>query len=142
MEMDMKDDFGVAAERLMAAASLLEQAVERLTQSQSAFAVDAEASIGRIVATVEGQRELELEKKLATAEAEIATLRAAAEYVSSPVTHGRRTLPMSTVSLLAKQGVGEEAAVEPGALDTALASLSMEQRFAVKAQLHRAGLLG
>ena len=43
-------------------------------------------------------------------------------------------------SLLAKQGVAEES-VEVGALDAALTSLSMEQRFAVKAQLIRAGLL-
>ncbi len=51
--MEMKDELGLTVERLAAAAGLLEQAVERLAQRQSAFAVDAEASIGRIVATVE-----------------------------------------------------------------------------------------
>jgi hypothetical protein len=45
------------------------------------------------------------------------------------------------VNLLAKQGVSADS-IEAGALDAALSSLSMEQRFAVKAQLMRAGLLG
>jgi hypothetical protein len=57
------------------------------------------------------------------------------------VTHGRKTLPVAMVSLLAKQGVAVDS-IEAGALDAALVSLSMEQRFAVKAQLMRAGLLG
>jgi len=103
--------------------------------------MDAEASIGRIVATVENRRESELEEKLAAAEAQIAELKAAASSVPTTVTNGRKTLPVAMVSLLAKQGVTVDS-MEAGALDTALVSLSMEQRFAVKAQLMRAGLLG
>jgi phosphoserine phosphatase len=141
MEMEMKDELGVTVERLAAAAGLLEQAAERLTQRQNDFAVDAEASIGRIVATVESRREAELEEKLAEAEAQIAELKAAAASVPVAVTHGRKTLPVAMVSLLAKQGVTVDS-MEAGALDAALVSLSMEQRFAVKAQLIRAGLLG
>jgi hypothetical protein len=41
-------------------------------------------------------------------------------------------------SLVAKEGV----AVEAGALDAALRSLSLEQRIAVKSEMMRAGLLG
>jgi hypothetical protein len=141
MEMEMKDELGVTVERLAAAAGLLEQAAERLTQRQNDFAVDAEASIGRIVATVENRREAELEEKLAAAEAQIVELKAAAASVPVAVTHGRKTLPVAMVSLLAKQGVTVDS-MEAGALDAALVSLSMEQRFAVKAQLIRAGLLG
>jgi phosphoserine phosphatase len=141
MEMEMKDELGVTVERLAAAAGLLEQAAERLTQRQNDFALDAEASIGRIVATVESRREAELEEKLAEAEAQIAELKAAAASVPVAVTHGRKTLPVAMVSLLAKQGVTVDS-MEAGALDAALVSLSMEQRFAVKAQLIRAGLLG
>jgi hypothetical protein len=141
MEMEMKDELGVTVERLAAAAGLLEQTVERLAQRQNDFALDAEASIGRIVATVEGRREAELEEKLAAAEAQIAELKAAAASVPVGVTHGRKTLPVAMVSLLAKQGVAVDS-IEAGALDAALVSLSMEQRFAVKAQLMRAGLLG
>jgi hypothetical protein len=142
MELEMKDELGITVERLTAAAGLLEQAVERLAQRQSDFALDAEASIGRIVATVEARREAELEEKLAAAEAQIAELKAAAA-VSVPVTvtHGRKTLPVGMVNLLAKQGVAVDS-MEAGAVDAALVSLSVEQRIAVKAQLMRAGLLG
>jgi len=140
MEIEMKDELGATVERLAAAAGLLEQAVERLAQRQSDFALDAEASIGRIVATVEGRREVELEQKLAAAEAQIAELKAAAN-VPATVTYGRKTVPVAMVDLLAKQGVMMES-MEAGALDAALVSLSVEQRIAVKAQLMRAGLLG
>ena len=134
--MNMKEDLEMTAvvERLAATAGLLEEAVERLAQRQS----DAEASIGRIVATVEARREAELEEKLAAAEAEIAELRASS--VSPTVTNGRKTLPVAMASLLAKQGVTVDS-IEAGALDAALVSLSLEQRIAVKAQLLRAGLL-
>lgn len=138
--METKDELTVAVERLAAAADLLEQTIERLTERQSAFAVDAEASIGRIVATVEARREAELEEKLAAAERRIAELHAAAS-VPVAVTNGRKTLPLAMTNLLAKQGVSLES-VEAGTLDAALGGLSMEQRFAVKAQMLRAGLLG
>src|SRR6266478_8467230 len=92
MEIEMKDELGRTVERLAAAAGLLEQAVERLAQRQNDFALDAEASIGRIVATVEGRREVELEEKLAAAEAQIAELKAAAGSVPVAVTYGRKSL--------------------------------------------------
>ena len=139
MEMEMKDELGSAAERLVAAAGLLEQAVERLAQRQNEFSLDAEASIGRIVATA--GREAELEAKLAEAEAQIAELKSAADSVSGLVTNGRKTLPVAVTNLLTKQGVSAES-IEAGAVDAALTSLSVEQRIAVKAQLMRAGLLG
>jgi len=116
----------------------LEQAVERPAQRQSEFALDAEASIGRIVATV--GREAELEAKLVAAEAEIAELKASAS-VTIAVTNGRKTMPVSVTNMLAKQGVAVDS-LEAGALDGALGSLSIEQRIAVKAQLMRAGVLG
>jgi hypothetical protein len=142
MEIEMKDELGNTLERLAAAAGLLEQALERLAQRQNDFALDAEASIGRIVATVEGRREAELEEKLAAAEATIAELKAAAgASVPVAVTYGRKTLPVAMVNLLAKQGVTVDS-MEGGAVDAALVSLSIEQRIAVKAQLMRAGLLG
>lgn len=138
--MEMMEELGVTVERLAAAAGLLEQAVERLAQRQSDFALDAEASIGRIVATVESRRETELEEKLAEAEAKIAELKAAADSVPVDVTHGRKTMPVAMANLLAKQGVTVDS-MEAGAVDAALVSLSIEQRIAVKAQLIRAGLL-
>ena len=143
MEVEMMEDLGVTVERLAAAAAMLEQAVERLAERQSDFAMNAEASIGRIVATVatgEARREAELEEKLAAAEAQIAQLKAAAASVPATVTHGRKTLPAAMENLLAKQGVAVDS-MEAGALDAALANLSIEQRIAVKAQLLRSGML-
>lgn len=153
MDMEMKDDLATTMDRLTAAAGLLEQLADRLAQRQTD---DLDATIGRIVATVEARRETELETKLAAAEARIAELEAATESGapsklrlggSAATEHasGRKTLPSSMTTLLAKQGVASEsletASLEAGAVDAALASLSLEQRIAVKAQLLRAGLL-
>jgi hypothetical protein len=139
MEMEMTNELSGAAERLAAAADLLEHAVERLAQWQSEIALDAEASIGRIVATA--GREAELEAKLAAAETEIAELKASAGHDAYAVTSGRKTLPVLVTNMLTKQGVALDS-LDAGAVDGALGSLSIEQRIAVKAQLMRAGLLG
>jgi hypothetical protein len=114
MDMEMNDDLGTTIDRLTAAAGLLEQTVERL------------------------------EEKLAAAEQSIAELQARATAPAPRAEAGaRKTLPTATATLLAKQGVSLDAtSLETGTLDAALASLSLEQRFAVKAQLLRAGLLG
>ncbi len=128
-----------AVDRLAVAAELLERAVEKMTEREGSFAVEAEASIGRIVATVEGRREVELEQRLAAAETELTQLRAKA--ATGEVERGRKTIPAAMGNLLAKQGVVVES-LEAGALDAALVSLSLEQRIAVKAQLMRSGLLG
>ena len=131
----------LALERLSAAAEMLERVFDKVNDRDGLFAMEAEASIGRIVATVEGRRELELEQRLATAETELSELRAKAAQSTSEHERGRKTVPASMVNLLAKQGVTVDS-LEAGALDAALISLSLEQRIAVKAQLLRAGLLG
>jgi hypothetical protein len=102
-------------------------AVEAIEQAVPRIAGDA---IGPIVATVESPRESELAQRLADAEKAIAELRA-----SASTSNGRRTLP---VSLAARH---DGAPAEPGAIDAALTSLSLEQRIAVKSQLLRAGLI-
>jgi formiminotetrahydrofolate cyclodeaminase len=135
-------------ERLEAVAEALELAAERIAEQQAALAVEAQQSVGRIVATVETAREVELERRLAEAEARIAELTAAA--APQPVvtrSSGRVTLHAGTAAMLAKQGVtldagAGSASLEAAALDGALASLSIEQRIAVKSELMRAGLLG
>ena len=136
MEEMTANDLQAAADRLMEAASALERTVTRIAEQQVALAAEAESQVSRIVATVETQREAELERKLAEAEAKIAELVASA---STPVP-GRKTLPTATVAMLAKQGVVMDS-MEAGAIDGALASLSIEQRIAVKAELMRAGVL-
>jgi hypothetical protein len=102
---------------------------------------EIETGVENIVATVE-QHETDLEQRLVALEAEIVELRAEmATKASLAVTNRRKTLPAAMESLLAKQGVQVDS-VEPVALDAALASLSVEQRIAVKSQLLRAGLVG
>jgi paraquat-inducible protein B len=129
MEENKMLDLMEAAERLEAVAASLEQAAERLNQQP----------VGPIVATVDetaagsSLREQELERRLAEAETKLAQ------------PSGRKTLAPGTATLRAKQGMAVEAGsvtLEAAALDGALASLSIEQRIAVKAELLRAGLLG
>ena len=143
MEEMTANELQTAADRLMEAASALERTVTRMAEQQIALAAEAESQVTRIVATVESQRETELERKLAEAEARLATSEEKiAELVASasaqPV--GRKTLPSTMATMLAKQGVVMDS-VEAGAIDGALASLSIEQRIAVKAELMRAGVL-
>ena len=81
------------------------------------------------------------EARLAAADQKIAELMAAAgNHAPAAVTNLRKTLPAGMATMLAKQGVTVDS-VEAGALDTALTSLSVEQRIAVKAQLLRSGML-
>lgn len=149
MEQGLTNEMAPAAlqttvERLATAASLLEHAVEQLGLKQvTQLSAEAEASIERIVATAEAKREAELERKLEFVEAQLETLRASRAVAS--IEPGRRTLPGSMTTLLAKQGVAVEAleaGAQDGTLDRALTSLSIEQRIAVKAQLLRSGAIG
>jgi predicted RNase H-like nuclease (RuvC/YqgF family) len=122
MEMEMNIDAGIAlgetVDRLAATAASLEQTIERL------------------------------EEKIAAAEQKLTALEARAEAgcpTSRRDVGSRKTLPTAMTTLLAKQGVSVDSlapgTIEAGSLDAALSSLSLEQRFAVKAQLLRAGLL-
>ena len=123
------------AERLEAAAAVLERTLSLLEERQGELTGEVE----RISATVEqGRRETELAEKLAAAEVELAELKAAAaQNVLNPL---RRTLPSTTSEMLAKHGLGE-GPVDVRTLDAALAGLSLEQRIAVKSQLLRAGAI-
>jgi hypothetical protein len=144
-------------ERMSAAVLALELAAERWSEREVQLSAEAEERVERIVATVEGQREAELaerlraaELKLAEAETRIAEMSAAAAAASAQGTAGRKTMAVGMVATLAKQGISASALegletggrMEAGALDSALASLAIEQRFAVKAEMLRAGLLG
>ena len=131
------EDLRAAVERLAAAAGALEQLMERISGREMA------ASQEQVISRREG----ELEKRLGAAEAELAELRArAATDRRSEASGLRKTVPASVTNLLAKQGVSIESmsgeSMQAGALDAAMASLSVEQRIAVKAQLLRAGVLG
>ncbi len=123
------------AERLEAAATLLERTLSLIEERQTALSGEVE----KISATIDqGRRETELCEKLAAAERELAELKAA--QAQSPLNPLRRTVPASTTEMLAKHGIGE-GPVDLRKLDAALAGLSLEQRIAVKSQLMRAGAI-
>lgn len=96
-------------------------------------------------------RETELERRLEAAENQIASLRAESARAQLPEARtgqagtrsapARKTQPSIAATLLAKHGLHGIESVEAGALDAALAGLSLEQRIAVKSQLLRAGAL-
>ncbi len=136
--MDENNESGTAIEaieRLQAAAERLEKTVAWLEERQAAMTGD----VPRIVATVDATadvRQHDLERKLEEAEQQIAELKAQAAAKSE-----RKTLPVATMQLLAKQGIGSVDGLEAGSLDAALNGLSLEQRVAVKAQLVRSGAL-
>lgn len=121
--------------RLEAATGLLERTLSWLEERQGALSGEVE----KISATVEqSRREVELAEKLATAEREIAELRAASAHtVLNPI---RKTLPSAMSEMLAKHGIGD-GPVDVKTLDAAMVGLSLEQRIAVKSQLLRAGAI-
>ena len=96
--------------------------------------------VGPIVATADSLSAdavlAALDRRVRDLEAAIGDLRVV-KAQGEPTT-GRKTVPAAQVSVLAK-GSGED--VKEAPLDDALRSLSIEQRFAVKSGLLRAGLL-
>jgi len=123
-------------ERLEAATSLLERALNWLEEREGRLA----GSVERISATVDqSRREAELTEKLATVERELEQLKASASQgILNP---SRKTIPTATSEMLAKRGIGD-GPVDVRTLDAALSGLSLEQRIAVKTQLLRAGAIG
>lgn len=123
------------AGRLEAAAELLERTLSLMVEKQSALTGEIE----RISATVEqSRREEELAEKLATAEMELAELKASSGHTL--LNPQRKTVPAATSAMLAKHGISD-GPVDVKTLDAALAGLSLEQRIAVKTQLLRAGAI-
>jgi septal ring factor EnvC (AmiA/AmiB activator) len=123
------------AERLEAAAALLERTLGLLEERQSTLT----GEVAKISATVEqSRRETELAERLAAAEQELAELKATG--VQNILTPLRKTLPAATSEMLAKRGIGD-GPVDVQTLDAALAGLSLEQRIAVKTQLLRSGAI-
>lgn len=137
MEIEANNMLIASVERLNAAASLLERMAAQM-EERGAMATEVQ----KITAEVDGgavaqEREMELERRLAQAEQQIADMRAQEAKSAST----RKTLPATTTQLLAKQGITSLDSIEAGALDAALTGLSLEQRIAVKSQLLRAGIV-
>lgn len=126
----------------------IEKAAQDLHERELSLSAQAEERVERIVATVESQREVELVQRLEAAESKLVEAEARLEALAAGATAGRKTSAAGMVATLAKQGIAASALeslgsgrIEGGALDAALTSLSIEQRFAVKAEMLRSGIL-
>ncbi len=141
MEHTETSAFDGAVDRLTAAIESLNAAMGALSQHIDSQHSEFGERIDRIVAAVDEtalarehleQRVAELERLNADLKAEAAQLRERA---------GRKTLPPGISGLLAKSGVETAVGFDPAVLDKALATLSVEQRVAVKHELARAGMI-
>ncbi len=138
-----------AAGALEATAARLERDGERVRERDGERDGDAQrGEVGKITAAIEtgapGKPELGLQQRLERAEQALLALQASqAEGAARDEARAavRKTLPAATVQLLAKGGIEAGDAVDVGSLDAALASLSIEQRIAVKSQMMRTGAL-
>jgi hypothetical protein len=159
--MNDTDNLGDATARLAAAAEALEQTIARISASHDAL----HSKVDRIIAAIDEHAFTvpateDLERRIAALEHENTQLKAAAETKMTatttdagapPMSAGvadhagnttRKTLAPFVSMLLSKSGVDEPAISSDSALlDKALASLSVEQRVAVKAEMARAGII-
>jgi len=138
MEELTMNQVAVTVERMAAAAEALEKALLRMESEQEAMVTRIVAAIDeRYAGEVKAEGEAgELRARLEQAERENREVKAQAAYAA------RKTLSPLVSGLLTKQGVAEgEVQLEACALDKALASLSLEQRIAVKSEMARAGMI-
>jgi hypothetical protein len=125
------------AERMAAAAEAMQSAVARIEAQNAEIAQRVE----RIVAEVEDlpQRRRDAEENKGSLDS---ALRAPLGMTNqNRNAAGRKTIDPVVSVLLAKSGVDVDQKLEAAALDASLATLPVEQRIAVKAQLARAGLI-
>ncbi len=121
--------------RLAAAAEAMERTVAAVHAQREELSI----KIDRIVAAVdESAARHELEARIADLERANTELKAQLER--RPVE--RKTLPPLVTALLSKNGIEDvHARIDGALLDKALASLAVDQRIAVKAQMAEAGLI-
>lgn len=119
-----------SAATLAAAADALRDAVSRLDAQQSAL----DAKVDRIIAAIEEDDDHHRQSRIADLE------RANAELKAQSARAVRKTLSPVATALLAKNGA-DAVELDAAALEKVLATLSLEQRIAVKAEMARAGLI-
>ena len=142
MKPEIEQQLITTSERLAQAAETLSATLTRLDAQHD----ELTAKIERIIAAIESDASEEaaarpaLEARIAELERANTDLKAQAERRAS-IAAARKTLPPLVTALLAKSGVEPEEKLDPATLDKTLASLSVEQRIAVKGQMARAGLI-
>jgi len=133
-----------SAERLAAAADAIEAVLARIEASQQTLNEKVDRIIAAIEETATREREQLQDGELASARTRVSELQRQNEELKAQASRvTRKTLSPLVAGLLSKNGVEDSTAViEAGALDKALATLSIDQRIAVKAELARAGMIG
>ena len=132
-------------QRLAAAAEALSESAGRLETQHRELGEQQQAlddKIARMVAAIEDQDAdsfAGLKERVAQLERENTELKANASRISA--NSARKTLPPLVTALLSKSGVESADKIDAATLDKTLASLSVDQRIAVKAQMARAGLI-
>jgi fumarylacetoacetate (FAA) hydrolase family protein len=138
MNEEMVQQLMATAERLATAAESLDRVLGRLDAQQESL----NAKVDRIVAAVDeqasrpesGDATRALHERVVELEKSNSDLKAQASRMV------RKTLPPMVSAILAKsEDSGEK--IEKSVLERTLASLSVEQRIAVKAELARAGVI-
>lgn len=131
-----------AATRLAAAAEALENAITRLDSQHQ----ELSSKVDRIVAAIDETIDTRLDRgdsgdrtEIAELKAHVAELeRANSDLKAQASRASRKTLSPLATAVLAKNA---DDALDCAALDKALASLSVDQRIAVKAEMARAGMI-
>ena len=143
MEENANEQLTTAATRLAAAAEALENALAHMDAQHQ----ELNAKVERIVAAIDDTIAARLEPGEAGDPAQVAELNARvaelertnADLKAQAARTARKTMSPLVTAILAKNEVGES--TDSAVLDKALASLSVEQRMAVKAEMARAGLI-
>jgi len=138
MNEEMVQQMMATAERLATAAESLDRVLGRLDTQQEAL----NAKVDRIVAAVDesgspadGDFTRHLHERVAELEKSNSDLKAQTARMM------RKTLPPMVSAILAKSEDDGGEKIDKSVLDKTLASLSVEQRIAVKAELARAGVI-
>lgn len=136
-------NLAASAERLAAAADAIEAVLARIEASQQTLNEKVDRIIAAIEETATREREQLQDGEMGAAQGRVAELQRENEDLKAQASRlARKTLSPLVSGLLSKNSVEETATtVQAGTLDKALATLSLEQRIAVKAELARAGFI-
>ena len=143
MDEPLTEQLTNAALRLAAATEALETALARLDAQHQ----ELNAKVDRIVAAIDDTIAIRLEPGKPAEPAQVTELnarvaeleRANTDLKAQATRAARKTMSPLVTAVLAKNEVADPA--DSAVLDKALASLSVEQRMAVKAEMARAGLI-
>jgi len=140
MDDNVNEQLTQAATRLAAAAEALENALARIDVNHQELNAKVERIVAAIDETLAGRVEPLAVTGVDELTARVSELeRANAELKAQATRASRKTMSPLVTAILAKNEIGEGA--DSAVLDKAMASLSIEQRMAVKAEMARAGII-